>query len=62
MAINREEFIRWCRVSAEQGLPEAQFTLGMCYRKGLGVEQNEAEAVRLLKLAREAGFTPPAAH
>lgn len=58
MEVNREEFIRWCRTSAEQGLPEAQYTLGMCYRQGLGVEQNEPEAARLLKLAEEAGFTP----
>ena len=58
MAVNRAEFLRWCRTAAEQGLPEAQYALGMCYRRGLGVEQNEEEAVRLLKLAADAGYTP----
>jgi TPR repeat protein len=60
MAVNREEFIRWCRTSAEQGLPEARFTLGMCYHRGLGVAPDKAEAQRLLRLAADAGFAPAA--
>lgn len=58
MAINREEFLRWCRTAAEQGLPEAQYTYGMCLLRGVGVPQNEEEAARWLKLASDAGFTP----
>jgi TPR repeat protein len=60
MAINREEFLRWCRTAAEQGLPEAQFTLGMCYRQGVGVAADEQEATRLLQLAADAGYAPAA--
>ncbi len=60
MAINRQEFIRWCRTAADQGLPEAQFTLGCCYRGGLGVEQNAEEGRRLLEAAAAAGFAPAA--
>jgi uncharacterized protein len=34
----------WWRMSAEQGHAEAQFHLGGCYEKGLGVEKNSGEA------------------
>ena len=37
--------------AAEQGTPYAQFNLGMMYRNGEGVEQNDAEAVRWLLCA-----------
>lgn len=60
MAINRDEFIRWCRTAADQGLPEAQYTLGCCYQRGLHVEKNEEEARRLLQEAAAAGFAPAA--
>ena len=60
MAINRQEFIRWCRTAADQGLPEAQYTLGCCYRGGLGVEQDAEEGRRLLEAAAAAGFAPAA--
>ena len=61
MALNREEFVRWCGTAAEQGLPEAQFTMGCCYRDGLWVEKDEARGNQLLKQAAEAGFAPAAA-
>lgn len=60
MAINREKFIRWCRIAADQGLPEAQFTLGCCYRRGLVVPQDEVSGRRLLEAAAAAGFAPAA--
>lgn len=60
MAINREKFIHWCRIAADQGLPEAQFTLGCCYRRGLVVPQDEASGRRLLEAAAAAGFAPAA--
>jgi TPR repeat protein len=60
MAINREEFIRWCRTASDQGLPEAQYALGCCYMRGLIVEKDEAEARRLLESAAEVGFAPAA--
>lgn len=61
MAMNRDEFVRWCGTAAEQGLPEAQFTMGCCYRDGLWVEKDEARGILLLKQAAEAGFAPAAA-
>lgn len=60
MAINREKFIHWCRIAADQGLPEAQFTLGCCYRRGLVVPQDEVSGRRLLEAAAAAGFAPAA--
>lgn len=58
MAINREKFIHWCRIAADQGLPEAQFTLGCCYCRGLVVPQDEVSGRRLLEAAAAAGFAP----
>jgi TPR repeat protein len=60
MAVNREEFIRWCRTAADQGLPEAQYALGCCYLRGLAVPQDAAEGRRLLEAAAAAGFAPAA--
>lgn len=61
MAVNREEFVRWCGTAADQGLPEAQFTMGCCYRDGLWVEKNEEKGMQLLRQAAENGFAPAAA-
>ena len=58
MAVNRTEFIRWCRTAAEQGLPEAQYTLGMCYRQGLGVELNTNEARAWVEKAAASRYAP----
>lgn len=60
MLINRTEFVRWCRTAADQGLPEAQYTMGCCYLRGLGVEQNAEEGRRLLEAAAAAGYAPAA--
>ena len=35
---NKIESVKWYRKSAELGLDEAQFTLGICYAVGSGVE------------------------
>ena len=35
----------WYLKSAKQGLPEAQFSLGVCYSNGKGVEKDKREAV-----------------
>jgi hypothetical protein len=40
------------------GLPEAQYRLALLYLRGDGVEQNEADAIRLLELAAAAGYQP----
>lgn len=42
---------------AEQGDAQAQFSLGMMYRKGLGVPKNCANAFKWLKKAAEQGHS-----
>lgn len=60
MLINQTEFVRWCRTAADQGLPEAQYTMGCCYLRGLGVEANPEEGRRLLEAAASLGYAPAA--
>jgi hypothetical protein len=43
------------RKAAEQGLAAAQNELGLCYAKGLGVEQDLREAVKWFRKAAEQG-------
>jgi TPR repeat protein len=49
------EGVRWIRVAAEGGLPEARLELSWRYRTGRGVEMDSAEATRLLREAAEGG-------
>jgi tetratricopeptide (TPR) repeat protein len=42
--------------AAEQGHPEAQCNLGICYMDGLGVAKDEAEAVKWFSKAAEQGI------
>ena len=44
------------RARAEQGEAEAQYDLGVMYANGLGVPEDDAEAVRWLRLAAGQGF------
>ena len=44
------------RVLAEQRDAEAQFLLGVRYRDGTGVPQDDAEAVRWYRLAADQGL------
>ena len=41
------------KLKAEQGDADAQFNLGVMYRKGEGVPENSAEAVNWYRLAAE---------
>ena len=43
------------RLSAAQGLDAAQFELGRCYEFGYGVAKDDAEALRLYRLAADGG-------
>lgn len=43
-------------VSSENPLPESLCQLGILHLKGLGVERNESEGIRLIQRAAEAGF------
>ena len=44
-----------CRMQAEQGNADAQFSLGVAYLDGRGVPENDAEAVRWFRMAAEQG-------
>ena len=50
-----ETAYRLIKPLAEQGLPEAQFNLGLMFDKGQGVPQNYAEAVKWYRKAAEQG-------
>lgn len=47
--------LSWIRKSANQSEPRAELHLGLAYRTGVGVEQNDAEAVRWLRFAAQQG-------
>ena len=49
------DLITATRLAAEQGDARAQFALGLMYRDGRGVAQDDAEAVRWYRLAAEQG-------
>src|SRR3989337_314459 len=51
-----ETAYRLIKPLAEQGLPEAQFNLGLMYDKGQGVPKDYAEAVKWYRKAAEQGF------
>lgn len=44
---DHDEAIRWYQVAADNGVSEAQYTLGMKYEEGDGVEQNYPRALML---------------
>ncbi len=46
---------KWYRRAAEQGDAKAQFNLGIMYKKGQGVPQDYAEAIRWYRKAAEQG-------
>jgi TPR repeat protein len=46
---------RWTRLSAEQGLPPAQYNLGFMYFRGQGVIQDYKEAFKWYRLSAEQG-------
>ena len=41
--------------AVEQGYANAQFSLGLCYASGIGVDRDEQKAVELYKMAAERG-------
>jgi TPR repeat protein len=48
------QFLKY-KSKAENGDPEAQYNLGKCYAKGLGVAQDGAEAVKWFRKSAEQG-------
>lgn len=55
---NFEEGFEWRRKAAEQGLAEAQFSLGMYYDEGIVVIQNKEQAIKWYEKAANQGFAP----
>ena len=46
-------------VAADEGSPEAQYAVGMCYLTGVGVERDSSKGVRYLQLAAYQGYLGP---
>lgn len=54
--IDDNKSAHWYKLAAKQGHAYAQYSLGVCYEVGAGVEKDLKEAVRLYKLAAEQGI------
>lgn len=52
---DQSEALKWYRMAAEHGLPDAIFELARCYRFGIGLKRNRATASRWLHKAAEQG-------
>lgn len=52
---NYEEAFELYRRAAEEGSKEAQYNLGVCYSKGIGVTPDKAESVKWYRKAAEQG-------
>lgn len=53
---SEQAVLKWYRLAAEHGSPEAQFTLGVVYTGGKGVPKNEGEALKWYRLAAAQGL------
>jgi len=47
--------IRYYKMAADQGHPAARYNLGLCYKKGKGVEKDINEAINYFLLSAEQG-------
>ena len=47
--------LKWYQKTADEGNAIAQYNLGLMYAKGEGVDQNDAEALKWFRLAAEQG-------
>jgi len=60
---SRASFVeRWHREAEKEGATKAQYRLGVRYERGLGVERNEAEAIRWLTRAADDGHAGAQQH
>jgi len=55
--INYHEAYKWYLKAAKQGLPEAQKTVGLCYKIGKGTIKNKQEAIKWILKAAQNGNT-----
>eukprot|EP00727_Mastigamoeba_balamuthi_P012118 m51a1_g7529 hypothetical protein (425) ;mRNA; f:37058-38707 len=53
---SRQEAVRFYRLAADQGLAQAQHSLGACLEAGAGAERDEAEAVRYYRMAADQAY------
>lgn len=56
--VDYKEAVKWFLKAAEQGDAKAQYLTGRCYGHGEGVEQNDDEAFKWLRLAARQGYEP----
>jgi TPR repeat protein len=56
------EAVKWYRKAAEQGFPEAQYGLGVCYANGDGVPKNYMEAYKWMNLGLAQNFELAGGH
>jgi TPR repeat protein len=52
----KAEAVKWFRKAADQGDARAQFMLGLCYRQGLGVQEDHATAMEWFRKAADQDF------
>jgi len=52
---DEKKAVEWFQKAAEQGMPKAQFRLGMMYAQGRGVPQDRAKADEWYKKAADQG-------
>ena len=55
VAKDQEEAVKWFRRAAEQGIAQAQYSLGVRYLNGQGVPKDQMQAVAWLSLAAANG-------
>ena len=53
---NYNEAFKYCKRAAEEGISDAQFTLGLMYYDGQGVKQDYSEAQKWFQKAAEQGY------
>ena len=53
--LDEDDVLRYCREAADSGSKDAQFELGLMYLDGIGVEQDEDQALEWLARASRQG-------
>lgn len=59
--IDEKEAFRWYKAAAEKGLKDAQYNVGLFYRKGTVVPKDDAAATKMFAAAAEGNNNEPGA-
>jgi TPR repeat protein len=59
---DHSQALRWYRLSAQKGFPNAQINVGHCFHEGLGVERDESMAAWWVSQAAEQGDAGAQSH